>query len=458
MRLFTTIAIAIGGVVAAQSDFALPTDLQLQGIVMEASAVRVDWEQDLRDDPADSLYRLARETLNNGNNRKAVDLFRELRRRYPQSEYVPDAMYWQAFALNRIGSERNLREAQSLLEDQIERFPDAASTKDSRTLLTQVRGKLAKGGNPDAAGKIADIAGKSGGCSDDDAEMRLAALQALLQMNSQEALPILKNVLARRDECSVELRRKAVFLVAQHQTSETEEILLGAARNDPDSEVREQAIFWLSNVHSERALSALDSILKSSGDDELREKAIFAIANMGADRGFEILRTFAGTPSNPEELRSKAVFWLGQHGGSNPQNIVFLRQLFDKTDSEDVQNAIIQAMSQTSSAESNRWLLDVIQNEKQSVETRKKALFWAGQRHNLELSALLPLYDRMKDEELREHFIFVLSQRREAAATDKLIQIAKSDPDKEMRKKALFWLAQKNDPRAKQLLLEIINQ
>ena len=52
----------------------------------------------------------------------------------------------------------------------------------------------------------------------------------------------------------------------------------------------------------------------------------------------------------------------------------------------------------------------------------------------------------------------MLSERREAAATDKLIDIAKNDKDVEMRKKAIFWLGQKNDPRAKQLLMEIINQ
>jgi hypothetical protein len=54
--------------------------------------------------------------------------------------------------------------------------------------------------------------------------------------------------------------------------------------------------------------------------------------------------------------------------------------------------------------------------------------------------------------------IFVYSQRREPAAVDKLMDIAKSDADIEMRKQALFWLGQKNDPRVKQFILDLIRK
>ncbi|HEX8850187.1 MAG TPA: HEAT repeat domain-containing protein [Gemmatimonadaceae bacterium] len=465
MRLFTTIAIAIGGVVGAQG-YARVADVPQPGAALEARALAPSWERAYRADPADSLYRLARQTLNDGNNRKAAQLFEQLRRRYPDSQYVPDAMYWQAFALRRLGGERDLRTAQSVLQEQIERFPDAPSTRDSRTLLTDVQGALAKRGDAAATQRLLDKANRDSArgaptCAsddDEDSDIRVSALMSLMQMNSEEAMPILKQVLARRDACSAVLRRKAVFLVAQKQTSETESILLDVVRNDPDQEVREQAVFWLSNVHSDRAVSALDSILRTSNDQDIQEKAIFALSNTGESRAFDILRAYAQRKDAPGELRAKAVFWLGQQGGRNPENLAFLRSLFDQTDDEDIQNAIIQAMSQSRGEEANRWLLDVIRNEKQPVETRKKALFWAGQRSEISISQLLPLYDTLKDEELREHFIFVLSQRREPAASDKLLQIAKSDPDTEMRKKALFWLAQKNDPRVKQLLLDIINQ
>jgi hypothetical protein len=52
--------------------------------------------------------------------------------------------------------------------------------------------------------------------------------------------------------------------------------------------------------------------------------------------------------------------------------------------------------------------------------------------------------------------LFIYSERREPAAVDKLMAIAKSDPNSELRKQALFWLGQKNDPRVRQFLRDLI--
>jgi hypothetical protein len=59
---------------------------------------------------------------------------------------------------------------------------------------------------------------------------------------------------------------------------------------------------------------------------------------------------------------------------------------------------------------------------------------------------------------MQKHVIFILSQRREPAAVDKLMAIAKGDGDIEMRKQALFWLGQKNDPRIRQFIRDLINK
>jgi HEAT repeat protein len=66
-------------------------------------------------DPADSLYRNARDLLNRGDYRKAAALFKALPQQYPASAYVGDAQYWQAFALYRIGGTPELQEALNVL-------------------------------------------------------------------------------------------------------------------------------------------------------------------------------------------------------------------------------------------------------------------------------------------------------------------------------------------------------
>ncbi|HEX5438162.1 MAG TPA: HEAT repeat domain-containing protein [Gemmatimonadaceae bacterium] len=446
-------------------------------------------------DPGDSLYRAAREALNDEDYTRAASLFHQLRERFPKSDYASDAPYWEAFALYRNGGQQNLNRALDVLKMQQDRYPKAATIHDAATLDTRIRGELARQGEASQAAAVAQLATVSArsdaaaaaegaaratsaasaaamgsdqgrtsrgdttaGCaSEDDNDIRLVALNALLQMDADRALPILKQVLARRDACSEVLRRKAVFLVAQKAHSdEGASILLNVARTDPDREVRRQAVFWLSQVPTDRAVAALDSILMNSSDEDMQEKALFALSQHQGSRSAQILRDYAAKSTAPEELRGKAIFWLGQMDrGSNGD---YLRTLYGRVNNAHLRESIVQAIAQQGGTQNVQWLLGIVKDTSTSTDVRRKALFWAGQQQDIPLSDLMPLYNSLSDPKLKQYFIFVLSQRSEPAAVDKLIDIAKNDPDRDMRKKAIFWLSQKDDPRVQQVLLDIINQ
>jgi len=67
------------------------------------------------------------------------------------------------------------------------------------------------------------------------------------------------------------------------------------------------------------------------------------------------------------------------------------------------------------------------------------------------------IYDQARnDPDVQRQVLYVYSTRKESAAVDKLMAVAKNDPDIEMRKQALYWLGQKNDPRVKQFILDLI--
>jgi HEAT repeat protein len=448
--------------------------------------------------PADSLYRAAREQLNAGNYQRAAELFQRVVERYPRSAQAGDAMYWQAFARYQNA---DYQRALDLLNQQAARYPDARTRRDAQVLATRIRGELARTGNAEAAESVfvaaappaapspatappamAPAAGvapvaptapaaparppRAGrpsrereqipGCEDQDSDLRLAALNALLQMDADRALPILKQVLERRDPCSVELRRKAVFLVSQKGGADVEDVLLHAAQSDPDREVRAQAIFWLSQVNTDRAVTALDSVLMRSTDREIQEKAIFALSQHQSARAGEILRRFIDRDDAPDDLKANAIFWLGQeHGG---ENIGYLREIYPRLKSQELKEKVIFSISQNDDASSRQWLMDLALNGNEPMEMRKKALFWAGQKGDVAIGDLAKLYSSMADREMKEQLIFAYSQRHESGAVDQLMAIAEKEPDPELRKKAIFWLGQSDDPRAAEFLLRIINK
>jgi HEAT repeat protein len=285
--------------------------------------------------------------------------------------------------------------------------------------------------------------------------MKMAALNALQQMDQAKARPILRRVLARRDPGSACLRRKAVFLVAQQNEPGTEDLLLESVRTDPDPEVRRQAVFWLSQVGTDRAVGALDSILRFSKDPDIQDKAVFALSQHDSPRAQQALRSYAERAEVSDAAKEKAIFWLGQK--KTGDNAVFLRSLYGKLKSPELKKKVLFSLSQMGGEENGRWLLGIARDTAQGIEVRKQALFWAGQ-GGVSIGELTKLYNDVGDQRMREQLIFVYSQRDEPEALDKLIEIAKRDPNPELRKRALFWLGQSEESRAIQALQDIIEQ
>jgi HEAT repeat protein len=442
-----------------------------------------------RQDAADSLYRAARDAMSRGDYTGAANLFQRIVAQYPAASIADEAMYYQAFSLYRLGGTEKLKSARDVLTKLKDKYPKFASGEPA-ALRTRICGELARQGDESCAAEVtrtateitraerdrlraeasatraeassrrgtANITRSSGDCPDEnnDDDERIAALNALLQMDADRAVPILTQVLERRDACSAGLRRKAVFLLSQKRSPQTADLLLKIARNDPDSEVRQQAVFWLSQVPDERAVTMLEEILRNSKDEELQNKALFALSQHRSGRGSAILREFAARDGASTELRGQAIFWLGQR--ASQENNEFLRSLYSRLPSQELKDKVLFSLSQRKGMGNEAWLMNIAINDREPVELRKKALFWAGQ-SGVGVDAIIPLYSKINDQEMKEQVIFVLSQRGSTpAAVDKLMDIAKNDKDPELRKKAIFWLGQSRDPRVQQFLVDMINR
>jgi hypothetical protein len=406
---------------------------------------------------ADDVYRDAQGALTRQDFARAIDGFRELRRDFPTSRYVADSLYWEALALERSG---NLEGAVQALDTQLREHPDARTAADARGRRVQICAELARTGNRDCAEDIASVVRDP---TQADAELRLYALNALQNMRAERALPIATAVLNDRSQPQ-ELRLQALFIIADkgEESAELEkqarDTLLATARDATESmEIRKQAIFWLSELEGAETLSALREIMSSSNDEELLKSAIFAIAEQDSAQAAALLRELAENQALGVEVRKQAIFWLADE--YEEQAVPFLTDLYGKLDDSELKQQVLFAVAETEADTALGWLLERAGDSRETLEVRKKALFWANEA-GLPVAQLRGLYRSAAEREMREQIIWLISASEDdsSAALDALIDIARNDPDREMRSKAVFWIGESDDPRAEDLLLEILGQ
>jgi HEAT repeat protein len=271
--------------------------------------------------------------------------------------------------------------------------------------------------------------------------------------------------LARTTTLSRELRRRAVHWSGALGDASMVAPLTELARANgsdrtssddvgPGDGLEGAAVGALSMIPDDAGVPALMTLARS-GSESVRKAAVFWLGQRDDEKAHALVRSVAGDAKETVAVRRAAIFALSQGDGASSADFNFLRTLFDREPSEKLKEQVLFSVSQRESWDGGRWLLDKARDEAQPMEVRRKALFWAGQ-GQASVADILALYKSTREPRLREHVIFVLSQRNEEAATTALISIARQDADREMRKKALFWLAQKDDPRVTKLITDMV--
>jgi hypothetical protein len=521
---------------------------ELEAALAAAHADRAFWHEELAregppegwapQDPADPIWKRAREQLNAGDYAAAAQLFRRIRTEsaFAKSAYRPDSFYWEAFALSRRGGAESLREAKRVLEELEKAYPPGERSPDARALATRIDGELAGRGSADAARQLqervatviqtlkpspaarvtaaasaaqtaearawvdaaraADVAKASTyqnlrnawgenftgamlsgqlvnslyraqslpfqmrsnpQCQNDEEEIRLIALNALVEMDDSAALPALREVLARRDECAPQMRRHAMMILARRESPGTEALALEAARNDPDPEVRQMALTWLIEKDNGPAFDIAQSLLGTGTERDTRQIAIMALARSRNERARQILRDFVRSDA-PVELRGEALMALPLSRGADDRT--FLRQVFGESQNRQLKEYALMAMGRRTLEGEGEWLLGIARDASEDIELRTQALWMLRSDDQVSATAIAAVYDTPGERRLREAALMILTERSrtDAAALDKLIALARAEPDADLRKQAVMALARSKEPRAQATLLEIVRK
>ena len=187
--------------------------------------------------------------------------------------------------------------------------------------------------------------------------------------------------------------------------------------------------------------------------DGARQRAISWLAAFDEPEARRALHDLVSDRSLDEDLRGTAIVALAQERLPD-EDVDWLRRLYPSLSTK-LRDNVFLAMSQSESPRASSWLRAVVTSTDESEHAREQALFWLGQ-GVAPTADLVQLYDKLREPALRSHYTFVLSQRRDSEALDKLMDVAQHDQSRDVRKQALFWLGQSKDPRAIDFLRDMV--
>jgi HEAT repeat protein len=214
-------------------------------------------------------------------------------------------------------------------------------------------------------------------------------------------------------------------------------------------------LHWINDVNPAQSVALLSTLVSRQDDrrDHVRDSAITAIALHGDDSADVALDTFAA-PGQPDEVRKKAVFWLGQARGRRGFQTV---QRIAREDASDaVRKSAIFSLSQSSEPESVPSLIQLAREDR-SPQVRGEAIFWLAQKAGRKAAeAITERIEQDPDTQVKERAVFALSQLPKDEGVPLLIQVARTNRNPAVRKQAMFWLGQSKDPRALEFFAEIL--
>ena len=332
------------------------------------------------------------------------------------------ATYHKAYALYRLGRGSDATAALSTLKRD---FPKSAYLKDASILEQAVR---QSGGQPPRADA-------------DDEDLKMLALNALVHSDPERALPLIEGVINGAN--SIQLKQRAVFVLAQSPQPRAREILMSLAKGGGNPDLQRTAIRYIATGGKRGATSAeLREIYDSTQDPDIKRAVLQAWGQSGDM--VNLLSVAGGT--DLVDLRRSAVNELGNAGAVND-----LWTIYKKEQNRDLKLSILSRLGSMGAADR---LTDVIRTEK-DPEIRRRAIRSLGSmRAEKSAAALTDLYSREDDVDNKKAIISALVNQNNGEA---LVTIARKETNMTMKRDIVQKLStMTRNKAAMDYMLEII--
>src|SRR4051812_20003807 len=395
---------------AAAADRAM---MALQAVQSRAREAR-DTDRDQKDrdmDRADrqrdqemSAFDQAYSQMDAGRWERAVEAFARVAAM--KGSRADGALYWQAYSQDRVGQRA---EALATIAELAKAYPASRYVKQAQALEMEVRRNVGQPVNPEAQA---------------DEDLKLMAVNSLLNSDPEKALPILEKLL--QGPASPRVRERAVFVLAQSNAPRAREILKGLARGSSTPELQTKAIQYLGVMGGTESRATLAEVYASTTDVDVKRRILRAFMVSGDKQR---VLTAAQTEQNAD-LRAEAVRQLGAMGANDE-----LWQMYQKETGVPVKKQILQAMFV--GGNSTR-MIELARSEKEP-ELRAAAVRNLGLMGGAKTGdTLVEMYGTEKDPAVRKNVVNALFIQGNATA---LVAIARKETDPEMKKSVVQKLS-----------------
>jgi hypothetical protein len=195
---------------------------------------------------------------------------------------VDAALYWKAYSLNKLGITQLAIATCDQLHSQ---FADSSWNKDCNTISVDVQVDpkiMAADQTKIRIDRVhpyvkirPDIGGYSGVARGSDEDLKMLALNSLLNRDPATALPLLRGILSGNQPLSV--KKHALFVLAQSKSPEADGILRDAALGKLDPQLQGQAIQAMAVFQGKRANDTLAEVYRTTTDPKIKSSIISAM-------------------------------------------------------------------------------------------------------------------------------------------------------------------------------------
>lgn len=387
-----------------------------------------DREEEARDREQEKLERLTelyddgREALDDDRYDKAEAKFDALAQMNgPQTDA---ALYWKAYAENRLGKRDS---SLASIAELRRRFPQSRWQRDASALEIEVKQSTGQAPHPEAQ---------------QDDELRMLAIQGLMNSDPERAMPLLGKVL-NNPAASPKEKSRALFVLAQSGSSQARDILTQVAKGQSNPDLQSKAIQYLGMFGGAQSRKTLAEVYASSQDASIKRAILRSYMIAGdKDHLFE-----AAKNEKDDDLKREAIRQLGLvHGQSE------LQQLYRTDNSAAVRRELLQAFFLAGDAPK---LLEVAQTDKEP-ELRRTAIRNLGLIHSEESAkALQGIYAKETDRDVKEEVLNAFFLQGNAAA---IVAIARSEKDPQLKKTAVSKLSIMHSKEATDYLMELLQK